>query len=660
MADKIDSLKIGSTSYDIDLPPDATPSIASLTTSGAVTANGGTTTNGLVVKNSTGQTATFTVTNAYDNVGSLSLSGVDYLSASNVQATFGTVSCGTAYITQLGDSDMFTYTYLDQNFVFKTNESGESGRGQATYGVKIPNTYGWTANRTLATTNDIPTVNNGTLTIQKNGTNVQTFTANQSGNATANITVPTKTSDITNDSGFLTSHQSIKTLKTDNTTAQSTSSSEAIAGSGTINLHKVSKTGSYNDLLDKPTIPTNTNQTVKGNGTAFSANDAIDIVGAGTVTVTADTTNKKITITGSAHTTDHNQTVKGNGFAFGADSAVNFVGKDGITVAVDGSVNNQINISGSYPTKTLKTDNTTAQTTSSSEAIAGSGTINLHKVAKTGTYSDLIGTPTIPTTYLKSASVSSNTLTLTPASGTATTFTPYNQTVAADGTLFGANREINFVGKNGITVAADGSIANQINISGSYPTPEIIDISDGITQAIKNKVAAKPLSFLQDADGYLYYPSYFSSSDGIPNCYESFDTESCESKMLSINWTSLTADTSTETYATNNSVQSKTYIHNLTITPTSTSQAHTLYLKIINRTSTALTKTALLTLSKGNALQPRTVECGILNASNNFYPARLVSTSYSGAAPTFTILVNGQSSTWTLTLSTVTDDFVQL
>jgi len=37
----------------------------------------------------------------------------------------------------------------------------------------------------------IPTVNNGTLTIQKNGTQVATFSANQSGNATANITVPT-------------------------------------------------------------------------------------------------------------------------------------------------------------------------------------------------------------------------------------------------------------------------------------------------------------------------------------------------------------------------------------------------------------------------------------------------------------------------------------
>ena len=51
-------------------------------------------------------------------------------------------------------------------------------------------------------------------------------------------------------------HQSIKALNTNNTSAQTVSSSEAIAGSGTINLHKVAKTGSYNDLNNKPTIPT--------------------------------------------------------------------------------------------------------------------------------------------------------------------------------------------------------------------------------------------------------------------------------------------------------------------------------------------------------------------------------------------------------------------
>ena len=44
----------------------------------------------------------------------------------------------------------------------------------------------------------IPTVNDATLTIQKNGTTVNTFTANASSNVIANITVPTDVSDLTN------------------------------------------------------------------------------------------------------------------------------------------------------------------------------------------------------------------------------------------------------------------------------------------------------------------------------------------------------------------------------------------------------------------------------------------------------------------------------
>lgn len=51
----------------------------------------------------------------------------------------------------------------------------------------------------LTDTPTIPTVNNATLTIQKNGTNVQTFTANASSNKTANIIVPTALADLTDD-----------------------------------------------------------------------------------------------------------------------------------------------------------------------------------------------------------------------------------------------------------------------------------------------------------------------------------------------------------------------------------------------------------------------------------------------------------------------------
>ena len=53
----------------------------------------------------------------------------------------------------------------------------------------------------------IPTVNNSTIKIQKNSTDVGSFTLNQATGATIDISVPTKTSDITNDSNFITMAQ---------------------------------------------------------------------------------------------------------------------------------------------------------------------------------------------------------------------------------------------------------------------------------------------------------------------------------------------------------------------------------------------------------------------------------------------------------------------
>ena len=81
---------------------------------------------------------------------------------------------------------------------------------------------------------------------------------------------------------YLTS-QSIKKLNTNNTAAQDPNASEAIVGTGTINLHKVAKTGSYNDLLYKPTIPAAANNgtlTIQKNGTkvqTFTANQSSSV-----------------------------------------------------------------------------------------------------------------------------------------------------------------------------------------------------------------------------------------------------------------------------------------------------------------------------------------------------------------------------------------------
>lgn len=76
----------------------------------------------------------------------------------------------------------------------------------------------------------IPTVNDATLTIQKNGTTVTTFTANSAQNATADISVPTKVSDLANDLNFV--------EETD--------------------LADVAFSGAYADITGTPYIPTKT------------------------------------------------------------------------------------------------------------------------------------------------------------------------------------------------------------------------------------------------------------------------------------------------------------------------------------------------------------------------------------------------------------------
>ena len=137
----------------------------------------------------------------------------------------------------------------------------------------------------------IPTVNNATLTIQKNNTNVATFTANASSNVTANIAVPTATSDLNNDSGFLTSStlpvattsslgvvqvgsgltvssggvlsatgggvaDSVAWGHITGTMADQTDLSTALGNKvDSSSLAAVATSGSYNDLLNTPTIP---------------------------------------------------------------------------------------------------------------------------------------------------------------------------------------------------------------------------------------------------------------------------------------------------------------------------------------------------------------------------------------------------------------------
>ena len=104
----------------------------------------------------------------------------------------------------------------------------------------------------------IPTVNDATLTIQKNGTTVATFTANSAQNATADISVPTKVSDLTNDLNFV--------EETD--------------------LSDVAFSGAYADITGTPYVPTKTSDLTNDSGFIASTDYATASTG-GTVKITS-------------------------------------------------------------------------------------------------------------------------------------------------------------------------------------------------------------------------------------------------------------------------------------------------------------------------------------------------------------------------------------
>ena len=111
-------------------------------------------------------------------------------------------------------------------------------------------------------------VNDGLLTLQRNGTTLGGFSANQATNATLNIQVPTKTSDITNDSGYITNAAIPTNISAFNNDVGYLTSVSWGDVSGKPSFALVATTGDYNDLQNLPTIPV-----VPTNVSAFT-NDA--------------------------------------------------------------------------------------------------------------------------------------------------------------------------------------------------------------------------------------------------------------------------------------------------------------------------------------------------------------------------------------------------
>lgn len=147
----------------------------------------------------------------------------------------------------------------------------------------------WLSSFTVNTAGSIK-VNSGTSYIVNKTNNSFTIQHDQTGVAEQSSLALLKLTF--NDEGHITGKGSVSasditplvtfgTLNTNNSTAQTASSSESFGG--TINLHKVSKTGNYNDLLNKPTIPSAANNgilNVKAGGSTagqiFTANQSGD------------------------------------------------------------------------------------------------------------------------------------------------------------------------------------------------------------------------------------------------------------------------------------------------------------------------------------------------------------------------------------------------
>lgn len=167
------------------------------------------------------------------------------------------------------------------------------------------------------------------------------------------------------------------TLNTNNTSA-ATPTSESM--SGNISLHKISKTGNYNDLLNKPTIPAAANDsriTIQKNGVDvnyFTLNQNSPK----TVNIPVPTTVAELS------------------------DASNYALRSSLaTVATSGSYTDLSNrpVIGNAELKIQSVDNTTPETYTEIGKFhanaASPETITLSKVARTGDYGDLIGVPTI-------------------------------------------------------------------------------------------------------------------------------------------------------------------------------------------------------------------------------------------------------------------------
>lgn len=311
---------------------------------------------------------------------------------------------------------------------------------------------------TVATTgsyNDLlnkPTIGDGVLTIQKNGTTVDTFTANAASNVTMNITVPTTPADIGAQSEITASNKLNADLVDD-----STSTNKFVTASDIT---------TWNGKQDALTAGTNINIT----GTTISATDTT-YTGSDGVTLTGTNfTNSGVRAVASGTA---NGTISVNTNGTSADVSVTGLGSAAYTSSSDYA--------------------TSAQGGKADTAVQPG---DLATVATSGLYSDLSGTPTIPT-------VNDSTITITQGGVTKGSFT------------------LNQASGDTIALDAGGSgLPDQTGNAGKFLTTDGTDASWSDKPLVNTATGTNALTILGTASTKPYslnigYQSSVSSNNGV-------------------------------------------------------------------------------------------------------------------------------------------------
>ena len=189
----------------------------------------------------------------------------------------------------------------------------------------------------------IPTVNNATLTIQRNGTTVKAFTANASSNVTADITVPTKVSDLSNDSGYTTNTGTVTKVTAGSGLSIGTTAGGNFTTTGTIN-HTNSVTAQTTQAIYPIKIDAQGHISAYGSAispiTGVTTAAGTNINSVGTPSVSASTSNGTTTLTfnylkGASGS-------NGTSAAWFTGTAVTGTGTSGISASVSGSKANDM------------------------------------------------------------------------------------------------------------------------------------------------------------------------------------------------------------------------------------------------------------------------------------------------------------------------------